>query len=915
MRNLLFYCVIFTTGLCSLGYQVLWQRYLSVFVGSEARSTTIIIAVFLMGLAIGYYVFGRLCEKVTHRKTLLKYYGFVELATGAYCLIFNYYFDFFHNTAWLQSSNFLVHIFLTMLMLLFPTILMGATVPVMTTVIPNNQEEVNRTHSLVYGVNTIGAFLGVLLTGFVIVPALGFELSLKLLGFINILVSFIYIGNNLEGSATDKQDMPAVTNEFDEKLVFGFAFLVGAISISLEVLWIRLWSMTIGSAHLIFPVILSIFILAIGSGSLFLKETNIKNFKKSLVGMVVFNSMAFFIAPYLPIITSNIRVMLVSHEASYYAFNLINYFLLLIVIVPGAFFLGRMLPFTYAMINKSKENYGYKCGLIYFLNTIGTFIGSTVLGYLVFYVFNIPTIYKINLFILFGFSCYFLYKLNSKKSLAIVGVVSFALLIFSFPRKYHYLGLFRVREAKPFHFQNIFEVTHSKPGKFDYLFLEDGPNTTVSVLKERAFKDKLFQVNGKTDGNTVMDYGTMGLAALLPYSMTSKADLNVSIIGVGTGVTAGVAIDLKRIKEIDLIEISQAALDAQKHLSPENGSYYDSPKVKMHSMDAFQFYKANEKKYDLIISEPSNPWVIGTENLFTKYFYQVIDKRLEQDGILFQWFHTYSSNNKSVVSILANLKAIFPVVEIYRTQHGDIGILASRKPLNLKEGASKEEKVLTEIGKMKLGSFSNLKLLKLYSDREVNAIIKTNPRYQHEIFDPKLSLHGYKNFFLGNNVKMHTLMDPFLARHLHSAQDYEEKKNGLSEISKMDCKEKDNVEYLDVGCSALVDSFGKHVANWLGDNLPKKLSAYSVLRKEKFLQKNSSFLKYMEGHLKNEKKIPALLRAKLSQNLLNELTKDGSFEEAMEFATWCVENRLLAPITVEQLKRRIQGLKQVLGKI
>ena len=146
--------IVMATGFCSLGYQVVWQRYLAVLVGSQARSSTIIVAIFLLGLALGYALFGVISKRIKSRNFLLKIYGFVELATGSYAVLFPSLFHALFVSSFSETNHFFVHILLTGLLLSPATILMGATIPVMTTVLPERDEDVNFIHSRIYALNT-----------------------------------------------------------------------------------------------------------------------------------------------------------------------------------------------------------------------------------------------------------------------------------------------------------------------------------------------------------------------------------------------------------------------------------------------------------------------------------------------------------------------------------------------------------------------------------------------------------------------------------------------------------------------------------------------------------------------------------------------------------------------------------------
>ena len=680
-HKLLYLSIIFTTGFCSLGYQVIWQKYLSVLVGSHARSSAIVVSVFLLGLALGYYVFGRLTEKIKDRNLLLKAYGFVEIFTGLYAVLFPKIFQLLLDSSISQTNHFGVHLFVSSLLLVLPTFLMGATVPIMTTVLPEDKENVSLIHSRIYGLNTLGAFLGVILTGLFLIPSLGFELSLIILGGINILVSLFYIKNSLSGASYEKETPETLEHPFNEKLLYALGFAAGFTSLSLEILWFRILGLTIGNSFLVFPFVLSIFVLMIGLGSLTLKTLNLKAFQKTVAYALLFSFLAFLTVPYLPLFISHLRISFDEHILAFYLYHSLLYLILLALLSPSIFFLGRLLPFVYSMIGKNKENYGLKVGYLYFLNTVGTFIGALVLGYLAFHIFGLKTIYLMSLGILFGLGVYFLnFRWALQGPLWILFILS---LVLPFPRKYHKVGLFRHRNPTEDHFKGLISQTHKSEENKKTLFFKDEPNATVTVFGYKSdaslITSKSIIVNGKSDGHSKADYGTMSLVSIIPYAMTPDKDIKSLVIGLGTGISAGVLASLDRVSQVDVFEISRGVIKAAEFMSPENLDFHKSPKTRIYQSDAFQMLKALDKKYNMIISEPPNPWVVGVENLYTPYFYNLAHSRLAPDGIFVQWMHTYSMSSDIISTVLSNLKKTFKNITAFRTGKGDIAFFSSNR--------------------------------------------------------------------------------------------------------------------------------------------------------------------------------------------------------------------------------------------
>ena len=160
----------------------------------------------------------------------------------------------------------------------------------MTTVLPESQENVNLIHSRIYGLNTLGAFFGTLVAGLYLIPKFGYEISLLGLGALNIFVSLFYIKNKLSGSSYEKQEPEVLSHPFNEKFLYALGFVAGLTSLSLEVLWFRILGLSIGNSFVIFPFVLSIFVLMIGLGSLTLKKIQVRNFQNVLAGSLIFSS-------------------------------------------------------------------------------------------------------------------------------------------------------------------------------------------------------------------------------------------------------------------------------------------------------------------------------------------------------------------------------------------------------------------------------------------------------------------------------------------------------------------------------------------------------------------------------------------------------------------------------------------------
>ena len=397
----LFLLGTFLSGFVSLVYQLAWQRYLAILIGSEAKSSAIVVSVFLVGLAIGYYLFGRLMARDWERQFSTKMYGYVELLIGIYAVAFPLLFPIFQSISFGGPDFFIFDVIVVGLCVLLPTILMGASIPVLTTVLPESASEVNSTHAKIYGWNTLGACLGVLTGGFFLLPNYGIPMTMLIAGGLNIALSFIFLANQLKGPAYQPEPVKPPKNELSEGLIYFLVFIVGLVTISFETVLIRLVGISIGSSVVVFPTVLSVFIFALGLGSLLLPKVHSSKalYKRLVIAMVLW-SVVFLTVPYWGVWAAHVRVSLTIIPSNYWVFNGMLLVLFGLIFFVPVFLMGQILPIGYSLLDKTGHDYGKKCGFLYSFNTIGTAFGGIFLGYLLLYFINLDAVFRLNIILL-----------------------------------------------------------------------------------------------------------------------------------------------------------------------------------------------------------------------------------------------------------------------------------------------------------------------------------------------------------------------------------------------------------------------------------------------------------------------------------------------------------------------------------
>ena len=622
-----------------------------------------------------------------------------------------------------------------------------------------------------------------------------------------------------------------------------------------------------------------------------------------------------------------------NHSVAFYLYHIFVYLILLGVLSPSIFYLGRLLPFVYSMLQKNRQNYGLKVGYLYFLNTLGTFVGAIFLGYLSFHLFGLKAIYLLTLSSLLILGLYFL---GSRWLLqGLVGALTLLAVLVPFSRKYHQLGLFRTRApTAEEHFQGIVSQTNkAHHDKREIVYFKDGPNATVAVLKheKKGQVSKAVIVNGKSDGNSAGDYGTVTLMALVPYLATKGPQLKTMTIGIGTGLSAGLFSALERVSQVDVVEISDAVIESVESMSPENLNFHTSPKTTIYQSDAFQLLKSVSDKYHIILSEPPNPWVVGVENLYTPYFYELAQKRLVEGGIFVQWVHIYSISPEIISTILSNLKKTFANITVFVTGRGDIAFFSSNRvepfqigdlyvkgthsseaqgeglrfgPKNSKSstkrlpsgdltGALGEKTAMDSIEPMvrevlhnlRVERVSDLRFYVAYNNREVDAIIETNPSFIHDIFYPKLNQRSYFHFYGGRRVAIGELLDPMYRRMLNGGQPLfskKEKKRWEQIVQTASCEERTNQpHYPNLPCLFLVKPYRSALKNIKSSQVKKYILAYSKLRDMGLIERDIDFFRKAMAQMPPIEKKKSVL--KTSGLIIGELLKEGEYELVREF--------------------------------
>lgn len=764
------YLLVFISGLTGLVYEVTWQKYLGIFMGSHSVATAIILSVFFLFLSIGYWFFGKYTHKLNDNKLMI--YGWIEVILGIYTLISPDFFELLHSAFSFHiespALNLFVQFIFCCLFIGFPTFLMGGTIPVLTQALSSSFNVSHRTHALIYGINTLGAFLGTILAGFVFIEMWGLTKTLQYTGGINILL-FVAIFLITRFS---NYDFSGITPDPTKKasrisqqtfILYTLAFLSGFYVFSLQNLIIRMTGTTLGSSTYTFSIIVGAYIFAIGLGSLwvswFKSIVSIRFLVSTQSALLLSTAALFIFIPQWPDLFLRVRLLIDASYMNFFPFWTLVFMILVLILFIPVGLMGVSLPLLFNYIKTEKQHLSESVGKLYSINCLGSTLGAIFGGYAIFYFLDGNAVFKLNL-ILMAISLCLVISLAKKKQTAILTFTVCLLGIIILPHwqdidfspnRYSRTSVPQTVKSFSDHAATLDEQAQF----YESVYSEFDPNTYVTVMDHNK-KDRILFVNAKPDAHTGMDQTTRALAPLLPLSIAPNKVEEVFIIGLGAGLSTGIATAFKEVKHVEVAEISQGVINSLPYFKDYNYGIEKRPeKYTIHNGDAYKILKGKNKKYDVIICEPSNPWVSGVEKLFSQEFYQQAAKKLNSNGLYAQWFPLFHTDEETFKIILKTFQSVFPYTTVWSAKGMALTLLGSFQPFTpnkelLISRYNENKHIYQNLG---LNSPYTILLNQLLNPFMVNAFTH-NVDVPHTLLNPILEFKAGKAYFANIHINL-----------------------------------------------------------------------------------------------------------------------------------------------------------------
>lgn len=698
-----FYVLFVASGFAGLIYESVWTHYLKLYLGHAAYAQSLVLIVFMGGMALG----AAFCARVSTRiRNPLAAYAAIEAVIGVCALLFH---DLFVvATDWSYASllpalgayvpaagagplALAAKLCVSCALILPQSILLGATFPLMSAGLVrasmvDGRRAPGEAVAMLYFANSLGAAAGVLASGFVLIAWVGLPGTLRTAGILNLVLAVAVALLARPAGALPPIPPRHGDGTHPANLLLTVALLTGLASFIYEICWIRMLSLVMGSSTHAFELMLSTFILGLALGGLAVRRLvdRVAN-PERLLGAVQI-AMGLLALATLPVYDRTFELMellmkgLARTDTGYLFFNLAGQGVSALVMLPATFCAGMTLPLiTGALLRNGAGERAI--GRVYAANTLGAIGGVLLAVHLGLPLLGLKGTLIAGALIDAGLGLVLLYRFAPRHwtfaAPAAACVLAFTPVVLTFDLDVNKMtaGVFRHGDL-------------SASQGAEILFNKDGKTATVHLVR---YPDATsIRTNGKSDGSINLnpegargsDEITMTLTAAVPLALKSDAK-SAAVIGIGTGLTMHTLLQDLSLEVVETVEIEAAMVEAARGFAPRNNSAFMDPRGKIWIDDAKTFFSTRGRRYDILISEPSNPWVSGVSSLFTREFYQRIRDHLNPGGILVQWFQLYEIDPSLLASVMQALGKAFPHYVVFAPSDHDLLIIASADPIAL----------------------------------------------------------------------------------------------------------------------------------------------------------------------------------------------------------------------------------------
>lgn len=668
-------CCLFASGFAALAFEIVWTRLLLYTYGNTVQAMTTVVIAVMAGLGLGSIAGGYLADRSRNPARL---YGIFELCLGATALatpfflasVRSLYLRLFPSFA---GSGGLTDAFLryglTLGALVVPSLLMGATLPAVGLALRRAEQTAGGAAGRAYGWNTLGAAAGTFVAGYFLLPSIGIGWTNRIAVSVSLSTGIVAL---LLARRPGFRDAPAEETPPESPAPVPFAgrnaallaslAVSGLVGMLLQIVWVRALTLVVGSLTYSLSGILSALLLGIGAGSLLharmSREGQPPPFGLLMAGVAV---SALLLVPLFEFLPGIFLTLFNAWGVSPARIKMIRFLVILPVVALPTTLLGFIVPAWVGYLARAGRRFGRQFGAVYAWNTVGAVAGSALTGFL--FVPALGTqktlVAGAILAALCGILLSFLFG-NGRSRVAAGIALALAVGAAFLPpwdlrllnSGVYYLG------------QGVHDIAALTTARFSgILYFREGIGATVSVARFSNGSTGLI-INGKVDAGNRGDMETQVKLAAIPMLLHSEPR-RVAVIGLGSGVTSGTAALFEETRSVETIEVEPAVAEAARFFGRENRGVLRDPRHRLRIGDARSHFLAQGEAYDVVISEPSNPWLAGESDLFTAEFFRAVRNRLAPGGIFCQWIHGYSISPEAFRTVTRTFRSVFPEATLW----------------------------------------------------------------------------------------------------------------------------------------------------------------------------------------------------------------------------------------------------------
>lgn len=724
-------CLLLASGFCALVFQVTWLREFRLVFGASTPATSAVLAIFMGGLGMGNLLLGRRADASPRP---LVYYGRLEVIVGVAAALSPWLIDLVRGayvalggqeSLGAAGATF-VRLIFSSLVLAVPTLAMGGTLAAAARAVTGHEDASRRGVGVLYALNTFGAVLGTVLATFLLLEVLGSRATLWSAAAVNIAVGVVawQVGLRLPPRQRANGPQPAARRSGDEAaalqpektadsprrnrhgespqppagslparqeldaglFLYTAAAIVGFVFFLMELVWYRMLAPILGGTTFTFGLILAVALAGIGLGAalypwLFRRRTcALADLALSCSAEALAIAIPFALGDQLAIFSAVLRDM------TWFGFTgqVIGWSIVAVIVVfPAAVISGIQFPLLIGLLGQGGHQVGRHVGLAYALNTLGAIAGALAGGFGLVPLLTAPGSWILSVVTLVGLAggaAFAAYR-QQRRLLATVpaalpAAAALACLLAVGPTAaWRHSGLGAGRAQLPGPTPNELRDWVNKYRRMTH-WQVDGRESSVALSASDSYS---FYINGKSDGNARLDASTQVMLGMLG-AILHPDPRSALVVGLGSGETAGWLAASPGMERVDVVELEPAMAEVARRCAPLNHDVLSRPNVRMIYSDAREVLLATPHSYDLIVSEPSNPYRAGIAGLYTREFYQAARRRLRKHGLFVQWLQAYEIDAGSVRIVLGTLHDAFGHVEIWRSASTDLLLVCSQEP-------------------------------------------------------------------------------------------------------------------------------------------------------------------------------------------------------------------------------------------